>query len=240
LVRLFGAPCPYLDHAFLQAEVNRELTQLDLMETLATQVEAEQIEPLYRQLHPSRNLETLQGVGLVGAAVYASFIGDAQRFPTQSQIRGWSGMVAKSSQSAESEASGLSITQAGPALIKKFLYLDADVARRFDPQIAAIYYEQMVHKTKHHDQAVCACATHLLGRIRAVLLEDRPYQLRDVDGTPLSKPAARKIVQEQYQVPEEVRNRNNKRARQQRAEQRKERKLEKGKAGPKVASRQAG
>jgi len=36
----------------------------------------------------------------------------------------------------------------------------------------------MVDKGKHHSQAVCACGTHLLDRIRVVVTEDRPYELR--------------------------------------------------------------
>ncbi len=225
IVELYGADAPYLDWTCLQAEIGHDLSQLALFEQLMAQVEEEQIQPLYHQLHPSGNLESLYGVGPDGAAVYASFMGNASRFPTLAKLRGWSGLVPKSSQSASSEASGLSITQAGPALIKKFAYLNADVARRYDPQIAAIYYHQMVHKNKHHDQAVCACATHLLGRLRAVLRENRPYELRDVDGTPVTKEQARQIIKDQYTVPQEVRQRNNKRARQERAKQRAERKL---------------
>ena len=53
------------------------------------------------------------------------------------------------------------------------------------------------------------CATHLLDRIYAILREDRPYQLCDVDGTPIDKRAARRICQEQYHVSDEVRRRNN-------------------------------
>jgi transposase len=223
IVQLYGAGSPHLDWGYLQAEVTREQAQLAQFEALFTQVQQTQVQPLYHQLHPSGHLESLVGVGPDSAAVYASFIGDPQRFPDQAHLRGWSGLVPKSSQSANSQASGLSITQAGPALIKKYAYLDADVARRFDPQLAAIYYEQMVHKGKHHDQAVCACATHLLGRVRAVMLENRAYELRDVDGTPLTKQQAREIIQQKYRVPEEVRKRNNKRARHERAEAHKER-----------------
>jgi hypothetical protein len=135
-------------------------------------------------------------------------------------------MVPNSKQSAASQVSGLKITQAGPRLIKKFAYLDAEVARLYDPQIAAIYYDQMVNKGKHHCQAICACATHLLDRILVVLQEDRPYQLQDVDGTPISKPEARRIIAERYHVPEEVRQRNNRRRRRERAEQQAEKKEE--------------
>ncbi len=78
----------------------------------------------------------------------------------------------------------------------------------------------MVNKGKHHTQAVCACATHLLDRVRAVLTEDRPYELRDVDGSPVTKEQALAIIAERYTVPKDVRRRNNKRARRERAERR--------------------
>jgi len=76
---------------------------------------------------------------------------------------------------------------------------------------------------KHHLQAVCACATHLLDRVYVVLRENRPYELRDVDGTPVDKHEARRICLEQYRVPDEVRRRNNYRVRR----ARKEKQLEK-------------
>ena len=114
------------------------------------------------------------------------------------------------------------ITQAGPNPVKKYGYLNADVARRWAPQIGFIYHDQMVHKGKHHTQAVCACATHLLDRVRIILLEDRPYELQDVDGTPVTRKEARAIVVERYTVPEEVRQRSNKRARRERAQRRAE------------------
>jgi hypothetical protein len=82
----------------------------------------------------------------------------------------------------------------------------------------------MVKKGKHHNQALCACATHLLDRVYVILKEGRPYELRDVDGTPVTPEETRKIVTERYTVPEEVRKRNNRRARKERAERRMERK----------------
>jgi len=97
------------------------------------------------------------------------------------------------------------------------------VGRLWDPQLAKIYYDQMVDKGKHHNQAVCTVATHLLDRVLVILKEDRPYQLRDVDGSPLTRQQARQIVIERYTVPEKVRQRNNKNARRKRANQRAER-----------------
>ena len=97
--------------------------------------------------------------------------------------------------------------------------MNAEVARQWDPQIAAIYYDQMVNKGKHHTQAVCRCATHLLDRVRALLRDARPYHLRDVDGTPLSGELPRQICLKRYLVPEDVRKRNSARARKRRRDE---------------------
>lgn len=226
LLRLYGAETAYLDFALLQAEVRREQERLAVLEQQHHTLQLQSVRPLYRQIHRSRNLETIKGVGQDGAAVYASFIGDPQRFASQRAFRGWSGMVPSSAQSAESEAKGLHITQAGPDLIKKYAFIDAETARQRDVQIAAIYYEQMVHKGKHHNQAVCACATHLLDRVLVVLQQDKPYELRDVDGRAVSAEEARAIIAERYTVPQEVRRRKNKRTRRDQAERRAERQLE--------------
>lgn len=213
VLALYGADGQYLDYQLLQAEAVREQALLAFLEAQHHQLQVKVVRKLYRQLHPSRNLETLPGVGQDGASVYASFIGQPERFATLREHRSWSGMVPNSKQSAASQASGLKITQAGPRLIKKFSFLDAETARQRDPQIAAIYYDQMVNKGKHHTQAICACATHLLDRVLVVLREDRPYALQDVDGTLLSKEQALALIAERYQVPEEIRRRNNKRTR---------------------------
>jgi len=222
---LYGCEGEYLDYDLLQDEVCREQALLTFVSDQHQRLQ-KTVHRLYRQIHPSRNLETIPGVGKDGAAVFASLIGNPRRFGSLRQHRGWSGMVPYSKQSSSSEVQGLKLTQAGPRLIRKFGYLDGEVARLGDPQIAAIYYDQMVNKGKHHRQAVCACTTHLLDRILVILREDRPYQLRDVDGTPVSKQQAKAIIAQRYTVPEEVRRRNNKRKRRERADQQAEKKHE--------------
>jgi transposase len=219
LLDLYGHPETYLDYAALADEVHREQQRLADVEADAHNIRLRVTRPRYRQLHTSRNLETIRGVGQDGAAVFVGFIGLPDRFPTNRAFRGWSGMVPRSRQSGESESKGLRISKAGPDLVKKFAYLDADAARQRDPQIAALYYDQMVKKGKHHTQAVCACATHLLDRVRVILTEDRAYELRDVDGTPVTRQLARAIVVERYIVPKDVRQRNSHRARREQAKQ---------------------
>ncbi len=214
------------DYALLQASVAREQTRLKTAEEQEHFLRLKVVRPLYRQLHPTRHLETLRGVGQDSAAVYIAFVGDILRFPSIHDFRGWSGMIPFSRQSGEAQARGLHITQAGPDLIKATAFMDANVARLYDPQIAAIYYDQMVNRGKHHLQAVCACATHLLDRIYVILKEERPYELRDVDGRPVTKRQARAICVAQYRVPDEIRRRNNVRQRKARAEERTERRYQ--------------
>ena len=226
LLALYGDDGAYLDYAALAGEVRREQRRLADVEADAHHVRLKITRPRYRRLHASRNLETIPGVGQEGAGVYTSFVGVPDRFASNRSFRGWSGMVPLSRQSGESESKGLRLSQAGPNLIKKYAYLNADVARQRDPQIAAIYYDQMMNKGKHHTQAVCACATHLLDRVRVILTEDRAYELQDVNGTPVTRQQARAIVLERYTVPQEVRERTNRRARRERAERRTERKAE--------------
>ena len=217
VIALYGAD-DAVPYAHLQASLQREQQRIRTAQADLHTLRLSVVRPLYRQLHPQRHLETLQGVGQDSAAIYVAFIGNILRFPSLRDFRGWSGMIPFSSQSGEAQARGLHITKAGPNLIKATAFLNAEVARLWDPQIAAIYHKQMVVHGKHHTQAVCACATHLLDRIYAILRADRPYQLRDVDGTLLDKRQARLICREQYHVPDEVRRRNNHRARKARKE----------------------
>lgn len=218
---LQGGQPPHVDYAALQEQVLRELRILAIYEDEHRAV-AQQKRALYRQLHPSRHLETLKGVGEDGAAVYTFFVADVSRFALQKEFRGWHGLIPKSDQSGDADKKGLGVTKAGPATVKHYAYMNAEVARQWDPQIAKIYHDQMVNKGNHHAQAICCCATHLLDRVRVILREERPYELRDVDGTPVTWDEARDIVVERYQVPDEVRERTSTRARKARRERRAE------------------
>ena len=211
----------YVDYTQIQEEVARSLQELELCATQAATVR-QKILALYQQVDPERTLESLRGVGAESAAVYHFFIGDVQRFASQKDFRSWSGMIPTSAQSGSVEQKGLHLTKAGPSMIKRYAFLDAEVARRYDPQIAAIYYDQMMHKGKHHLQAVCCCATHLLDRVRAVLNSGDRYTLRDVDGRAVDTLEAQRIVAERYRVPEEVRKRRRQRARKEQRDQRAE------------------
>ncbi len=89
-------------------------------------------------------------------------------------------------------------------MMKRALYQAGDIARRYDPQLADLYYREMVQHGKTHLQAMGAVMSHLAARILAVLQEDRPYELRDNQDRPISKMEANGLIQ-QFKVPEETR-----------------------------------
>ena len=68
------------------------------------------------------------------------------------------------------------MAKADPDLVKKYTKITAEGERQRGSQIAATYHDQMVNKGKHHRQAVCHCASHLLDRVRVVLRDDRLYE----------------------------------------------------------------
>jgi hypothetical protein len=58
---------------------------------------------------------------------------------------------------------------------------------------------------RHHNSATCTIAGVLLTRIVSCLRSGTRYQLRDVDGTPITDAEGRAIVAERYQIPTEIR-----------------------------------
>jgi len=202
----------------LQATMRQALRLRRLYAQEQDQLTTKQIQPLYQRIFPDCPLTSIYGIGPQSAATYRAFIQGIDRFSSVEKFRLWCGIVPGSKQSGESESKGLSLTKAGPNLVKATLYLNAEVARQWDVQFAAIYHRQMVEYGKHHIQAVCACASHLASRIYAILKQKRPYQLRDLQGQPISAATSRELCL-QLRVPDEVRKRNNKRFRRNRVEQ---------------------
>ncbi len=187
-----------------QDEIDQELRLMEAEEAESKALDL-RIEELYRELHPSDNLCTIPGVGEHTAPVFVANIGDPARFPGQSEFANWTGVVPGAKQSSGTESKGLRMTKAGPATMKWALYQAGQIGRRWDPQLASVYYRQMVYHGKNHKQAMGAVMSHMGARIFTVLREDRPYELKDTDGQPVSALAARALIMTKYHVPEDIR-----------------------------------
>jgi len=196
-----------IDEGFF-ADLQEEIAcELRLMETEEAEVAkiSKRVEEIYQKLHPSDNLRSIPGIGVRTAQVFLAVIGNPNRFPNQSSFANWTGAVPGASQSANMESKGMSMTKAGPAMIKRALYQAGNIARRYDPQLANLYYRQMEHHGKTHLQAMGAVMSHLGARIMAVLKEDKPYDLRDSQGRSITLPEAKKIIYREYTVSAETR-----------------------------------
>ncbi|MBI2288030.1 MAG: IS110 family transposase, partial [Chloroflexi bacterium] len=149
-------------------------------------------------------LSTIPGVGPHTAPVFLAVVGDPSRFRSQAAFANFNGVVPNSKQSSDTEAKGLSMTKAGPSVMKWALYQSGQIGRRYDPQLACLYYREIVHNGKNHKQAMGAVMSHIGARILSVLRENKPYELRDVQGKPITWKDARKLILLNYQVPEEI------------------------------------
>ena len=162
------------------------------------------IASLLRQLDPASIMTSVPGVGTVNAAQILARLGDPARFQSLAGARSFSGLVPALAASGTSGRHGAP-TKAGDASLREALFLAADHARRADPTLAARYYRLMVHEGKHHNSALCHIAPTLLTRIIACWRAGTPYQIRDIDGTPLTAAQGRAVIAGRYRVSDELR-----------------------------------
>lgn len=97
------------------------------------------------------------------------------------------------------------MSKAGPSLLRSTLFQAADTARRQDPQLARIYYQQMTERGATHLKACCVVAGHLAERAWIVLNRGAPYVVCDNNGNPVTPAEAKRIIAERWTVSEEVR-----------------------------------
>jgi len=189
--------------AALQEEIGRELRLMETEEAESQSI-TRRLTELYQELHPSDNLSTIPGVGPHTAPIFLAVVGEPSRFPSQAAFANFNGVVPDSRQSADAEAKGRSMTKAGPSIMKWALYQSGQIGRRYDPQLASVYYREIVHNGKNHKQAMGAVMSHIGARVLAVLRENKPYELRDTEGNPITWQDARRLILLNYQVPEEI------------------------------------
>ncbi len=116
----------------------------------------------------------LPGLVEVGSPALVATMGPARRFPTASRFRSFTGLAPKASETGNTDRKGQPISKAGNRLLRTTLVRAADTARRQDPQLARIYYVQMVRRGNDHLGAVCVVAAHLAERAWAVMDRGMP------------------------------------------------------------------
>lgn len=89
-------------------------------------------------------------------------------------------------------------------MLRLAFFQAANAARRSDPQLAAFYHQLMTARGHCHTSAAVAVARKLAERTWEVLTRGQPYQLRDLDGRPITERAVKTLIAEQFHVDETV------------------------------------
>jgi transposase len=190
----------------LAAEVQTEVRLLRATQAELT-AHARERERCYRQVDPAALARSLPGLATIGGPALIATMGPAQRFANPAKFRSFTGLAPKASETGQTDRKGQPITKAGNRLLRTTLVRAADHARRQDPQLARLYYLQMVQRGKDHLGAICVVAAHLAERAWTVMDRGLPYVLCDTDGTPVTPAQAKAIIAERWTVPEQVRRR---------------------------------
>lgn len=162
-------------------------------------------EDAYLEVDPEQLARSLPGLKAVGGPALVACMGDPARFSDPAAFRSFTGLAPKASETGHTDRKGQPISKAGSSLLRTTLIRAADTARKQDPQLAKLYYDQMVTRGKSHLGAVCVVAAHLAERALVVMRRGTPYVICDPGGRPVSPDEAKAIIAEHYTVPAEVR-----------------------------------
>jgi len=132
-------------------------------------------------------LISVPGMGPRTAPTVRAFFGDAMHFETAKQAQAYVGLNPSNWSSGQMSSPSRAITKEGPSVLRLAFYQAANVARSHDPQLADFYYRLMVERGHCHAKATCAVARKLVARTWATLTSGTPYELRDVDGTVITR-----------------------------------------------------
>ena len=195
------------DEGLLQEDMHWELDQLEREEQRVLDLE-KQLKVCNQKLDPQEAFLSLPGVQHVIAAGMRSCIGDIDRFKSLTNHRGFAGFYPSIRKTGDGESASMPISKMSCNRYKRYLYLAAENAYKWDVDCAAFYHKRR-ERGHTHTQAVCAVANgKLLPRIHQLLkklrlaeanAQHRPrYVFRDLEGNPISKAEARAIIQAKW------------------------------------------
>jgi transposase len=204
-VELYGNH-PAVPFEELAAEVATEVRLLRAIQAELA-VHAAAREQHYRQVDPGQLARSLPGFAEISAPVLIAAMGRPGRFRDGTRFKSYAGLAPRASETGETDRKGQPMSKAGPSLLRATLFRAADTARRQNPQLARIYYQQMTERGATHLKACCVVAGHLAERAWAVLNRGTPYVICDNNGNPVTPEQAKQIIADKWTVPEDIRKR---------------------------------
>ena len=152
-------------------------------------------------------LLSVPGMGPRVAPTVRAFWGNGRQFGEADEAQAYVGVNPSNWSSGLTSQPSRAITKEGPAALRLAFYQAANVARTLDPQMAAFYRKLMVERGHCHAQANCAVARKLVARTWATISAGTRYELRDLDGAPVTRRRAKELAAS-LAMPELVRRRS--------------------------------
>ncbi|WP_186760256.1 IS110 family transposase [Arthrobacter alpinus] len=143
---------------------------------------------------------SLPGVGPATGPCIRAYFGDGSGFENAKKAANYVGITPSNWSSGTMHQTRRAISKEGPAPLRLAFYQSASVARSMDPQLAAFYHRLMTESGHCHTQAVIAVARKLAERTWKTLTTGEPYQLRDLEGKPITRRAAKELITSKYTV----------------------------------------
>jgi transposase len=190
----------------LAADLATEIALLEATEAARAPHERRR-EKLYAKVDPEGLARSVPGIAEKGGPLAVAVVGRAGRFANADAFCSYTGLVPRASETGETDHKGQAMTKAGNRKLRRMLYRAADTARKEDPQLASIYWTQMVERGANHTKALAVVAAHLARRLWRTLERQSPYVVRDTDGNEVDRAEAKRIIAEHWTVDEATRQR---------------------------------
>jgi len=166
----------YRQHLPDETELREQLDQcLKLLKASAEffrQRARESVDPAVLRL-----LQSIPGIGPTIATGLVTEIGEISRFRSGKALVAYVGLDPKVKQSGISLNHNTRITKRGSAHLRKYLFVAAAIAERFDAELTA-YYAKKRLEGKRYKEATIAVARKLTYRIYAVWKRGEKYEAR--------------------------------------------------------------
>jgi len=152
-------------------------------------------------------LLSVPGMGPLTAPTVRAFLGDGGQFESAKQAQAYVGLNPSNWSSGQTASPSRGITKEGPSVLRLAFYQAANVARTRDPQLAEFYKRLMTERGHCHTKANCAVARKLVARTWSTLTTGALYEMRDVDGAPVTRAEGTRLAAT-YAVDNTVRRRS--------------------------------
>ncbi|MCJ7615316.1 MAG: IS110 family transposase [Desulfobacterales bacterium] len=162
---------PELD-SIISVEIKTLITELELYGEQIRSIE-KRIEQMMKLV--DSKIMSIPGIGYTLGPMILGEIGDADRFSTAKKLIAFAGLDPVVSQSGRFENKSGPISKRGSPLLRKALFLAANVARQNDENLKR-FYDKKISEGKHHFSALNAVAAKLLRITYWVLKNNKEYQ----------------------------------------------------------------